>query len=345
MAASYALSSQEREFSSRAALTIPIHVFAFGALFTGARAFDWVVLLVLYAGRMFFLTAGYHRYFAHRAFRTSRFVQFLLAWGGCTALQRGPLWWAGHHRRHHRYSDRPLDVHSPKKGLYWSHYGWVLGRRNDATPLEYVRDFGAFPELRWLNTYYFVPGLLLMASVFAAGWLSGGTLTTGLSALFVGFFLSTVVTYQTTYLVNSSAHIWGTRRFATLDTSRNNFIVALLTHGEGWHNNHHHCPHAANQGFYWWELDLSYVVIVVLEKLHLVWDVRRPTAAQLARHRLGPEQPDYGMLLDAREREVSRQLGRRLTVDEAAKLTREVVGGTSPRRIREVYGGASTASA
>src|SRR5689334_5297441 len=174
MAASYALSSHEREFSSRAALTIPIHLFALGALYTGARAFDWVVLLVLYAGRMFFLTAGYHRYFAHRAFRTSRLVQFLLAWGGCTALQRGPLWWAGHHRRHHRFSDRPLDVHSPKKGLYWSHYGWVLGRRNDATPLEYVRDLNVFPELRWLNTYYFVPGLLLMASVFAAGWLSGG---------------------------------------------------------------------------------------------------------------------------------------------------------------------------
>ena len=254
-----------------------IHLAPLAALFVDVRWQDWVVCGVLYVVRMFGITAGFHRYFAHRAFRTGRVMQFLLAFLGTTSAQKGVLWWAGHHRHHHVHSDDEHDVHSPKRGFLWSHLGWILAVKHDATPTERIRDFARFPELRFLNKHWLLPPTLLAVALLLIG---------GWSMLLIGFFLSTVLLWHGTFLVNSLAHVWGSRRFATSDTSRNNLVIALLTLGEGWHNNHHHYCSTANQGFYWWEIDVSFYVIKALQKLGLVWDVRTPHKDALARNRL-----------------------------------------------------------
>ncbi len=254
-----------------------VHLAPLAAFFVDVRWQDWAVCAVLYLVRMFGITSGYHRYFAHRAFRTSRVMQFLLAFLGTSAAQKGVLWWAGHHRHHHVHSDDADDVHSPKRGFWWSHIAWILDEKNDATPSERIRDFARYPELRFLNRHWWLPPTALAAATLGIG---------GSSMLFVGFFLSTVLVWHATFLVNSLAHVWGSRRFATTDTSRNNLLIALLTLGEGWHNNHHHYCSTANQGFYWWEIDLSYYVIKAMEKLGLVWGVRRPHPEALARNRI-----------------------------------------------------------
>ena len=225
------------------------------------------IFLVAYWGRMFFITAGYHRYFAHRAYKTGRVFQFVLAFGGCSAAQKGPLWWAGHHRIHHRYSDTPVDPHTPKKGFWWSHVGWILADDTSDQPEGTMKEFDDVPEIRFLDRYDFVaPWTLGIASFLIGGW----------PGLIFGFFGSTVLLWHSTFLINSLAHVRGTRRFETTDTSRNNFALALLTMGEGWHNNHHRYAHLARQGLFWWEVDVSYYVLVVLEKLHVVHDLKRP---------------------------------------------------------------------
>jgi stearoyl-CoA desaturase (delta-9 desaturase) len=253
-----------------------VHLAPLGLLWTGVRPADLWLIAGLYFGRMFFITAGFHRYFAHHAYRTSRALQFVLAFCASSSCQKGVLWWAAHHRAHHRFSDTAADIHSPKRGFWWSHVGWILCRKYQATDFDRIRDFAKYPELVWLNRYHLVPGVLLGAACFLLG---------GWHSLFA-FFLSTVLLYHGTFTINSLMHLWGTRRYETSDTSRNSFLLALITMGEGWHNNHHYYQSTANQGFFWWELDGSYALLKALRALGLVWDLRTPPAHVLAAHRV-----------------------------------------------------------
>jgi stearoyl-CoA desaturase (delta-9 desaturase) len=244
---------------------LAIHLVPLLALVTGVHLRDLLLLVALYWVRLFCITAGYHRYFAHRAYRLNRFWQFLLAFGGTTAVQRGPLWWAAHHRWHHQYADEADDVHSPRDGFWWSHIGWILSGAYGATRTDRIRDFAAYPELRFLDRNDWIgPWMLGIACVAWGGW----------SALVVGFFGSTILLAHATFSVNSLAHRIGRRRYDTPDTSRNSWIVALIAGGEGWHNNHHHYQSAARQGFRWWELDVTYYVLVVLSWVGIVHDLR-----------------------------------------------------------------------
>lgn len=262
------------------------HLLPLGIIFTGISWPAVWLCVGLYFGRMFFITAGYHRYFAHRSYKVSRPVQFVLAFGGGTAVQKGVLWWAGHHRDHHRYVDTDGDPHTPQNGFWWSHVLWITCDKHKATDFEAMADFAKFPELRFLNRWDMVPWLTVAVACFLFG---GG------KGLFVGFFLSTVLLWHGTFTVNSLAHVMGRRRFATFDTSRNSWFVALITMGEGWHNNHHHYPPSARQGFYWYELDLSFYLLRFLEAVGLVKDLRRPTEAALAGPRLRDGHFDIGM--------------------------------------------------
>jgi stearoyl-CoA desaturase (Delta-9 desaturase) len=253
-----------------------MHLAPLAAVFTVVTWEDWLLCAVLYVGRMFCITAGYHRYFSHRSFRTGRVVQFLLALGGTTAAQKGPLWWAGHHRMHHRYSDLDDDIHSPRDGFWWSHVGWILSTRYKATDAAAIRDFSAYPELRWLDRYSWAPPWALgITCLLLGGW----------GALLIGFCLSTVLLWHGTFVVNSLTHLFGRRRFATTDTSRNSFVIALVTGGEGWHNNHHYLPASARQGFAWWEFDPTWYALRALAALH---PVREGSAGAPARPGPGP---------------------------------------------------------
>lgn len=244
-----------------------VHLLPLLAIFTGVTWTAVALLVVTYWGRMFFITAGYHRYFSHRAYRTSRAFQFVLAAGGITCAQKGPLWWAGHHRMHHRFSDTVEDPHTPRKGFWWSHVGWILCDETSAQPTGSMKDFERFPEIVWLSRHDWIgPWTLAVVCFLVGGW----------SGLVVGFFASTVLLWHSTFLINSLAHVFGSRRFETTDTSRNNPLLAILTMGEGWHNNHHRHQHVARQGLRWYEVDATWYVLVLLEKLHVIWGVRRP---------------------------------------------------------------------
>ncbi len=245
------------------------HGVALATPFLAPFEWRWLALaLSVYAARMFAITAGYHRYFSHRAYRTSRAFQLVLAVVGASAAQKGPLWWAAHHRDHHRFSDGPQDVHSPlERGFWWSHVGWILARRFDATKLERVKDLARYPELRFVDRFHSLPPIALATGLFMAG---------GLPALLWGFFVSTVALWHATFAINSVAHVFGRQRYETGDGSRNSLALALLTFGEGWHNNHHFFPSTANQGFFWWEVDLSYWALRLLRVLRVVADLRTP---------------------------------------------------------------------
>jgi len=266
-----------------------LHAGCLGVLWTGASTIAVAIAVALYVVRMFAVTAFYHRYFSHRSFSTSRPAQFLFALLGASAVQRGPIWWASHHRHHHRHSDRPADCHSPREhGFLWSHVGWVLATGNFAGRPSLVPDLVRYPELRWLDRYDAAAPAALAVALYALGaWLeraAPGLGTSGGQLLVWGFCISTVVLYHATFTINSLAHRYGTRRYATRDESRNNPWLALLTLGEGWHNNHHHYPSAARQGFYWWEIDLSYYGLRLLAALGLVWDLRPVPVAIRERH-------------------------------------------------------------
>ncbi|MFG0329023.1 MAG: acyl-CoA desaturase [Phycisphaerales bacterium] len=237
-------------------------------------ALTYAVLLTGSAGWM-------HRYFSHRCFRTSRWFQALLAfWGGCAA-QRGALWWAAHHRRHHAFSDDHDDPHSPLEAGFWhAHVAWIWADENQDTDSRWVKDLWRYPELRVLDRLYWIPPLILWTLFGAVGFWYGAA--TGANpwlwaaALVIwGPIVGTVAAWHGTFAINSITHLWGRRRYKTDDESRNNAFVAFLNMGEGWHNNHHYYPYSANSGFYWWEFDPVYYVIVVFEKLGLVWDVKR----------------------------------------------------------------------
>jgi stearoyl-CoA desaturase (delta-9 desaturase) len=249
---------------------IAMHIACFSVFWVGASAQSVAVAAGLFALRMFAITAFYHRYFSHRAFRTSRAAQFVFALLGASALQRGPLWWASHHRHHHAHADQPDDAHSARRhGFAWSHAGWFLAPAHFRTRLERVHDLARFPELRWLDRFDIVVALGLAALLLAID----------LQTFVWGFCVSTVALYHATFTINSLAHRFGGRRYATADDSRNNFWLALITFGEGWHNNHHYYPRAARQGFYWWEIDLTWYGLRLLAALGLIWDLRAVPAA------------------------------------------------------------------
>ncbi len=253
---------------------ILMHVACLGVFVVGWHGTAVLVAIALYLIRMFAITGFYHRYFSHRSFRASRPVQFLFALVGASAAQRGPLWWAAHHRKHHRHADTPLDVHSPSEhGFWWSHMGWITSAVNFPTDMREVRDLAKYPELRWLNRFDIVVPVLLALSLFVLG---------GWPFLIWGFFVSTVVLFHGTCLINSLAHQMGSRRYDTDDDSRNSFVLALITLGEGWHNNHHRFPGSARQGFFWWEVDITYYGLKFLQALGIIRDLR-PVPARVLR--------------------------------------------------------------
>ena len=270
-----------------------MHLIPFSALVFGVTWFDVGLCVALYGIRMFFVTAGYHRYFAHRSFKLGRVAQFLLAFAAETSLQKGVLWWAGLHRHHHQYSDTPKDLHSPIHGFWWSHFGWVFERNNVQTRPELIADFMVYPELRFLNRFYLLPPVLLALTVLLLG---------GWSALITGFFLSTVLLFHGTYTINSLAHVFGRRRYVTTDTSRNSLILALVTLGEGWHNNHHYYRSSSRQGFFWWEIDITYYGLNMLRWIGMVKDLRQPPQALLNKNRIATGEYDLGILVAKRAR-------------------------------------------
>lgn len=244
-----------------------MHLLPLGAIFTGVTLEAVLCCVALYVARLFGITAGYHRYFSHKTFKTGRVVQFLLAWLAQSSMQRGVLWWASHHRDHHAYSDAEGDPHSPlRESFLHAHVQWLWSDESDQ-PGARVRDLERYPELVWLNRNWLIPPITLAVAV---------TLLFGLPGLFIGFFLSTVLTWHGTFLVNSVAHIFGSRAYETKDGSRNNWLVALLTLGEGWHNNHHHYMNSARQGFTWWQIDITYYVLKAMSWVGLVWDIKEP---------------------------------------------------------------------
>lgn len=257
---------------------IAMHLACLGVFFVNFSWFAVWIMLGLYAIRMFAITGFYHRYFSHKAFRTSRPVQFLFALIGAASVQRGPLWWAAHHRHHHRNADTEHDIHSPRHGFFRSHMGWFLTKRGFATNFSSIQDLSKFPELRYLDRFDILVPIVLALALFSLGsWLENAAPqlhTSGWQLLIWGFFVSTIVLFHATVTINSLAHRWGTRRYKTNDDSRNNALLALITFGEGWHNNHHHYPGSASQGFKWWELDMTYIALKIMSLFGIVWDLK-----------------------------------------------------------------------
>lgn len=251
--------------------TIPfllVHLVAFAALWTGISTSALVVCVLLYVVRMFGVTAGYHRYFSHRSFKTGRVVQFMLAFLAQSSAQRGVLWWAAKHRHHHKHSDTEFDVHSPRhRGFLYSHVGWIFTPQHGETDYDAIADLMKFRELVWLNKHPYLPATLLAIVCFAVG---------GWPLLIVGFFWSTVLLYHGTFFINSLAHVHGTQRYVTGDDSRNNWWLALITLGEGWHNNHHAYQRSTRQGFRWYEIDPTFYVLKSLSWLRVVTDLGEP---------------------------------------------------------------------
>lgn len=245
-----------------------VHLACFAAIWTGVTWEAVAICVGLYWLRIFAIGAGYHRFFSHRAYSTSRAFQFVLAVLAQSSAQKSVIWWASKHRHHHLYSDTETDVHSPRhKGFLYSHLGWIFSRKHDKADFAKVADLTRYPELMWLHKYELVPAVVLGALCYlAAGW----------PGLVVGFFWSTVLVYHATFCINSLAHVKGTKRYVTGDDSRNNWLLAIFTMGEGWHNNHHAFQSSVRQGFRWWEYDPTYYLLVVLSWIGLVWDLRKP---------------------------------------------------------------------
>ena len=258
---------------------IALHLACVAVIWVGVSGVAVAAAVSLYVIRMFAITGFYHRYFSHRAFRASRAVQFVFAAIGASSVQRGPLWWAAHHRNHHRHADDELDPHSPvRRGFLWSHVGWFLTPRGFRTDWSMIRDLVRYPELRLLDRFDILMPVVLAFALYALGhYLSIAQPQLGTSALQLvvwGFCISTVALFHATFMINSLAHRFGTRRFGTRDDSRNNWLLALITFGEGWHNNHHRFPGAARQGLRWWEFDMTYYGLSLLLWLGLVHDLR-----------------------------------------------------------------------
>ena len=244
-----------------------VHALCLTALVTGVTRTALVLFAVLFAGRALFVTAGYHRYFSHKSYRLNRGWQLVWAVLAESTAQKGVLWWAANHRRHHRSADTPDDPHSPQRGWWWSHAGWILCDKFNEPDVALVKDFARYPELRWLDRHDWVaPWALGFLAFLVGGW----------PGLVVGFFWSTVLLWHTTFLVNSAGHLVGRRRYETPDTSRNSLPLALVTGGEGWHNNHHRYPASARQGFFWWEVDPTWYFLRACRAVGIVHDLKVP---------------------------------------------------------------------
>ena len=258
---------------------VVMHLMCLAVVWVGWSWFAVLTAIGLYFIRMFAITGFYHRYFSHNSFKTNRFWQFIFAVIGNSSVQRGPLWWAAHHRHHHRYADTKKDIHSPSQhGFIWSHIGWLTSPANFPTKIQYVKDWARYPELRWINRFDIVVPILLAVFLYAGGNLlaihAPRFETDGPQMLVWGFFISSVVLFHGTVTINSFDHMFGSRRYDTPDTSRNNVLLALITLGEGWHNNHHHYAVSARQGFYWWEIDITFYLLKILSWLGIIRDLR-----------------------------------------------------------------------
>ena len=262
---------------------VPFIILHLGCLLVLVVGVSWTavgIAVLLYLMRMFAITAFYHRYFSHRAFRTTRWAQWCFAVLGNTACQRGALWWASSHRHHHAHSDNEQDLHSPSvRGFWWSHIGWIMSPDHEETLWEQIPDLAKFPELRFLNHFHLIPPTLYGIGMFLAfGW----------AGFFWGFVLSTVLLWHGTFTINSLSHVFGSVRYQTTDTSKNNFFLAMLTLGEGWHNNHHTYMSSTNNGFFWWEIDPTYYVIKTLSWLRVTSSLRKPPLHLLEAKRVRP---------------------------------------------------------
>lgn len=256
------------------------HLACFAAIWTGITWQAVALAVALYWLRIFAIGAGYHRYFSHRAYETSRVFQFILAALAQSTAQKSVLWWAAKHRHHHLHSDTEDDVHSPRHtGFLYSHVGWIFARRHDTFDMVKVADLARYAELMWLHRLEIVPAIVLAVCCFLiAGW----------PGLVVGFFWSTVAVYHATFCINSLAHVVGRKCYVTGDDSRNNWLLAVFTMGEGWHNNHHACQSSVRQGFRWWEYDPTYYILKGLSRFGVVWNLKCPPAAILLnQQRLG----------------------------------------------------------
>lgn len=252
---------------------ILVHLACVAAIWSGITWQAIAIAVVLYWLRIFAIGAGYHRYFSHRAYSTSRVFQFILAFLSQSTAQKSVLWWAAKHRHHHLHSDTLQDVHSPRHtGFLYSHVGWIFSRRHASTDLVKVADLARYPELMWLHKLELAPAIVLAVVCFLIG---------GWPGLVVGFFWSTVLVYHATFCINSLAHVQGRKRYVTGDDSRNNWLLALFTMGEGWHNNHHAYQSSVRQGFKWWEIDPTYYLLKALSWLGIVWDLKKPPAEVL----------------------------------------------------------------
>jgi stearoyl-CoA desaturase (delta-9 desaturase) len=262
----------------RAAVFALFHLGALAAIWTGVTARSLVMCAALTVFQVLGSTVGYHRYFSHRSFKTSRPMQFVLAFWAQMSLQKGVLWWAALHRYHHRNSDRPSDLHSPKQGVWWSYMGWIFDDATVPTRFDLVMDLAKYPELRWLDKWPHAPGVLLgIACYLVGGW----------PGAIVVFLWANILSHHVAFANNCFAHIFGKRVYETTDTSRNNWFLAIFTLGEGWHNNHHRYPGSARNGFLWWEIDLTYYVLLGFAKLGLIWDLRKPPQHILDERRTG----------------------------------------------------------
>ena len=249
---------------------IVVHLLPFAAIWSGVTTASVVLAVSLYVIRMFGITAGYHRYFSHRSFKTSRFMQFVFAFVAMSSTQKSVLWWAALHRHHHRHSDQEDDVHSPlHRGFFYSHVGWIFDKKHDETRLGEVPDLAKYPELMFLDKHQLLPGISLGILCFLIG---------GWPGLLIGFFASTAVLYHGTFFINSLAHVHGSQRYVTGDTSRNNWWLAVITLGEGWHNNHHAYQRSTRQGFRWYEFDPTFYALRAMSWVGLVWDLGEPPA-------------------------------------------------------------------
>ncbi len=244
--------------------------------------FSWVafgVAFFAYALRMFAVTGFLHRYFAHRSFKTGRITQFVFAFIATASCQRGPLWWAANHRDHHKYSDTPNDTHSPYQlSFFDSHIGWVYWKENLETKHHNIKDFSKYKELVWLDKYDLIPAALYIVFLYFLGlglqtYYPG--LETGPFQMIVwGFCISTVFLLHMVLSVNTICHLFGKQKFKTTDYSRNNWLMAIFTLGEGWHNNHHRFPNSMRQGFLWYEYDITGYIIRFFALIGLVTDIK-----------------------------------------------------------------------
>jgi len=268
---------------------VGMHLMCLAVIWVSWSPIALTVALAAYLIRMFAITGFYHRYFSHRTFKTSRVAQFIFGVMGASAVQRGPVWWAAHHRHHHAHSDQPDDPHSPLHQGFWrAHMGWFLTRKGFTPDMQRVRDLQNYPELRFLDRFDIaIPVLMGFGMLKLGQYLQAHSPelgTSGMQMLVWGFFISTVVCYHGTYTINSLSHVFGRQRYATQDHSKNNWLLAIITLGEGWHNNHHHYPVSTRQGFYWWEIDITYYILKLMSWLGLIWDLKAVPQAVRADH-------------------------------------------------------------